>query len=138
MSNDYAAFKELHALLSAGQSRAAMASLRSLQARVIALHDEVERLHERIGDFEDILSVRRKLARRNGLLWLEANGREAGPFCPACHGAGSGLVRLRGHFGEWTCPCCTERFGNEEAEVNERGERRSGTRVLQFQPGLGS
>ena len=68
--SDYARFKEINKLLASGHPELAREELRGLQAHVIALHDEVSRLHARIGNFEELLSIPRAVTQENGLVWI--------------------------------------------------------------------
>ena len=80
--SDYARFKEINKLLASGHPELAREELRGLQAHVIALHDEVSRLHARIGNFEELLSIPRAVTQENGLVWINTKNGRQGPFCP--------------------------------------------------------
>ena len=68
--SDYARFKEINKLLASGHPELAREELRGLQAHVIALHDEVSRLHARIGNFEELLSIPRAVTQETDLSGL--------------------------------------------------------------------
>lgn len=124
---DYAQFKYIYDLLAAGRSELAREQLRGLQAHIIALHDEVARLRKRIGNFETLLSIPRKVVEDGGFIWLETDRGRQGPFCPACHDAEGGLIRLEPDVDGWTCPCCSE-------SLPRQGHEHGHARVLQFVP----
>lgn len=104
--SDYARFKEINKLLASGHPELAREGLRGLQAHVIALHDEVSRLHARIGNFEELLSIPRAVTQENGLVWINTKNGRQGPFCPHCHEAEGSLIRLTHSLNCWVCPCC--------------------------------
>lgn len=127
---DYAQFKQINDLLAAGRSEQAREQLRGLQAHIIALHDEVDRLQTRIGNFEAMLSIPRKVVEDDGLVWLETDAGRQGPFCPHCHDAEGSLIRLAARMDGWMCPCCS-------AKLPAHAPGAETTRVMQFVPAAG-
>ena len=129
---DYARFKEIDELLSTGHPDEAKARLRGLQASVIALHDEVDRLQARgkstlLNVIAEMLSLPRTLVREEGLVYVDTPSGRRGPFCPLCHDAEGSLIRLEKFAGGWWCPCC-----GAELPLHAEPVRKEPARIIQF------
>jgi RNase P subunit RPR2 len=102
----YSTFKEIHALFTRGHFEAARRMLMELQARYIALCDEVGMLKKQVQEFEDILFLAQNLITEEGQYWLRAGGIKHGPFCKSCYEYTGKLFRLESHKNVWRCPYC--------------------------------
>ena len=102
----YSTFKEIHALFTQGHFEAARRMLMELQARYIALCDEVAILKKQVQEFEDILFLSQNLVTEGEQYWLRAGGIKHGPFCKACYDYTGKLIRLESHKNVWRCPYC--------------------------------
>lgn len=108
--SDYLRFKKISELIDSGKPEQIRSHLRGLQAHFIALHDEVDRLHARIGNFEKLLSIPQKVIEENGFTWIETEQGRQGPFCPFCHEDEGSFIHLLPQGKGWTCPCCSAEF----------------------------
>jgi len=102
----YSTFKEIHALFKQGHFEAAQRILMKLQARYIALCDEVSMLKKQVQEFEDILFLSQNLVEEGEQYWLRAGAIKHGPFCKSCYEYTGKLVRLASHKNVWRCPYC--------------------------------
>jgi len=102
----YSTFKEIHALFTQGHFEAARRLLMELQARYIALCDEVNILKKQVQEFEDILFLSQNLVTEGEQYWLRAGGIKHGPFCKSCYEYTGKLIRLESHKNVWRCPYC--------------------------------
>ena len=103
---DYWRFKQISELFIQGHFEAARRMLMALQARYIALHDEVSLLKKQVQEFEDIIFLSQNLVTEGEQYWLRAGGVKHGPFCKACYEYTGKLMRLEGHKNVWRCPYC--------------------------------
>jgi hypothetical protein len=77
-----------------------------LQARYIALYDEVCVLKKQVQDFEDILFLSQNLVADGEQYWLRTGSVRHGPFCKPCYEYTGKLIRLESHKSVWRCPYC--------------------------------
>jgi len=103
---DYWKFKEIHELFFRGHFEEARRMLMELQARYIALYDEVSVLKRQIQEFEDILFLAQNLIVEGGQYWLRTGSVKHGPFCRPCYEYTGKLIRLESHKSVWRCPYC--------------------------------
>ena len=103
---DYWSFKEIHALFIQGHFEEARRILMELQARYIAMHDEVSVLKKQVQEFEDILFLSQNLVTQGEQYWLRTGGVMHGPFCKPCYEYTGKLIRLESHKSVWRCPYC--------------------------------
>ena len=103
---DYVKFKKIRELFMQGEFEAAQRMLLALQARYIALHDEVSVLQKQVQELEDIIFLSQNLNTEGGQYWLRAGGVRHGPFCKSCYEYTGKLMRLEGHKSVWRCPYC--------------------------------
>jgi len=103
---EYCTFKELHALFVQGDFEEARRILMELQARYIALSDEVSDLKRQVQEFEDILFLSQNLFVEGEQYWLRMGGIKHGPFCKPCYEYTGKLIRLEDHKNVWRCPYC--------------------------------
>ena len=103
---DYWNFKEIKALFVQGHFEEARRMLMELQARYIALYDEVGVLKKQIQEFEDILFLSHNLHLEGGQYWLRTGSVRHGPFCKPCYDYTGKLIRLESHKSVWRCPYC--------------------------------
>jgi len=89
-----------------GHFEAARRMLLALQARYIALYDEVSVLKKQVQEFEDILFLSQNLVMEGEQYWLRAGGVRHGPFCKSCYEYTGKLMRLESHKSVWRCPYC--------------------------------
>ena len=102
----YAKFKEINELFIQGHFEAARRILMELQARYIALCDEVSVLKKQIREFEDILFLSQNLMAEGEQYWLRTGSIKQGPFCKPCYEYTGKLMRLESHKNVWRCPYC--------------------------------
>ena len=103
---DYRKFKQISELFMQGHFEAARRMLMALQARYIALYDEVSVLKKQVQEFEDILFLSQNLVTEGEQYWLRAGGLQHGPFCRPCYEHTGKLIRIEGHKRVWRCPYC--------------------------------
>ena len=103
---DYWKFKEINALFMRGYFEEARRMLMELQARYIALYDEVSVLKKQVQEFEDILFLAQNLVTDEGRYWLRTGSIRHGPFCKPCYEYTGKLIRLESHKSVWRCPYC--------------------------------
>ena len=103
---DYLKFKKINALLVQGHFEEARRMLVELQARYIALSDEVSVLKKQVQEFEDILFLSHNLRTEGGQYWLWMGSIKHGPFCKPCYDYTGKLIRLESHKNVWRCPYC--------------------------------
>jgi hypothetical protein len=103
---DYWNFKEINKLFLQGHYEEARLLLMELQARYIALHDEVRVLQKQVQEFEDILFLSQNLVTEGGQYWLRMGSVSHGPFCKPCYEYTGKLIRLESHKSVWRCPYC--------------------------------
>jgi hypothetical protein len=103
---DYWKFKEIHVLFMQGHFEEARRILMELQARYIALYDEVSVLKKQVQEFEDILFLAQNLVTEAGQYWLRTGSIRHGPFCKPCYDYTGKLIRLESHKSVWRCPYC--------------------------------
>ena len=103
---DYLKFKKINALLVQGHFEEARRMLVELQARYIALSDEVSVLKKQVQEFEDILFLSHNLRMEGGQYWLQTGSVKHGPFCKPCYDYTGKLIRLESHKNVWRCPYC--------------------------------
>jgi hypothetical protein len=103
---EYWTFKEVHELFVRGYFEAAQRILMELQARYIALYDEVSVLKKQVQDFEDILFLSQNLITEGEQYWLRTGNVKHGPFCKPCYEYTGKLIRLESHKSVWRCPYC--------------------------------
>jgi hypothetical protein len=103
---DYWNFKEIKALFVQGHFEEARRMLMELQARYIALYDEVGVLKKQVQEFEDILFLSHNLRMEGGQYWLRTGSVRHGPFCKPCYDYTGKLIRLENHKSVWRCPYC--------------------------------
>jgi hypothetical protein len=103
---DYMNFKKIKALFVQGHFEEARRMLMELQARYIALYDEVGVLKKQIQEFEDILFLSHNLHLEGGQYWLRTGSVRHGPFCKPCYDYTGKLIRLESHHSVWRCPYC--------------------------------
>ena len=103
---DYWSFKEIHELFIQGRFEEARRILMELQARYIALHDEVRVLKKQVQEFEDILFLSQNLITEGEQYWLRTGSVRHGPFCKPCYEYTGKLIRLESHKSVWRCPYC--------------------------------
>lgn len=103
---DYCTFKEIHSLLMQGDCEGAQRVLMKLQARYIALYDELGVLKKQVREFEDILFLSQNLVTERGQYWLRTGDIKHGPFCKPCYEYTGKLIRLDEHKNVWRCPYC--------------------------------
>ena len=103
---DYHKFKELNEMFAQGRSREARRILMELQARYIALCDEVQVLKKQVQEFEDIFFLAQNLVAEGQHYWLKTGPLKHGPFCRPCYDYIGKLIRLDGHMANWRCPYC--------------------------------
>ena len=103
---DYLKFKEINALFAQGHFEEARRILMELQARYIALYDEVSVLKKQVQEFEDILFLANNLHTEGGQYWLRTGSIRHGPFCKPCYDYTGKLIRLESHTSVWRCPHC--------------------------------
>ena len=113
--SEYWNFKAIHELLLQGRYEQARLLLMELQARYIALHDEVRVLKQQVREFEDILFLSQNLVTEGERYWLRTGGVRHGPFCKPCYEYTGKLIRLEGHQRVWRCPYCGLLYGREQA-----------------------
>jgi sarcosine oxidase delta subunit len=113
--SEYWNFKAIHELLLQGQYEQARLLLMELQARYIALHDEVRVLKEQVQEFEDILYLSQNLVAEGEQYWLRTGGVRHGPFCKPCYEYTGKLIRLAGHKKVWRCPYCGLLYSREQS-----------------------
>ena len=111
---DYWQFKKINELFVLGRFEEARRMLMELQARYIALHDEVSILKEQVQDFEDIIFLSQNLVVEEGQYWLRAGGVRHGPFCKPCYEYAAKLIRLESHSNVWRCPYCGSLYDQEQ------------------------
>jgi predicted RNA-binding Zn-ribbon protein involved in translation (DUF1610 family) len=102
----YWSFKKISELFLRGQFKQARLLLMALQARYIALHDEVAVLKKQVRDFEDIFFLAQNLVPEGEQYWLRVGGVRHGPFCKPCYEYTGKLIRLESHASVWRCPYC--------------------------------
>ena len=103
---DYWKFKEINTLLAQGHFAEARRMLMELQARYIALYDEVSVLKKQVQELEDILFLAQNLVTDEGQYWLRTGSTRHGPFCKPCYDYTGKLIRLENHKNVWRCPYC--------------------------------
>jgi hypothetical protein len=103
---DYCTFKEIHELFIRGHFEEARRILMELQARYIALYDEVGVLKKQVQEFEDILFLAQNLITEGEQYWLRTGSLKHGPFCKPCYDYTGKLIRLESHKNVWRCPYC--------------------------------
>ena len=103
---DYWKFKEIGELFLQGRFKEARRILMELQARYIALCDEVRILRKQVQDFEDILFLSQHLIPDGEQYWLQTGSIKHGPFCKPCYEHTGKLIRLESHKSVWRCPYC--------------------------------
>ena len=103
---DYWKFKEINTLLVQGHFEEARHMLMGLQARYIALYDEVSVLKKQVQEFEDILFLSHNLRTEGGQYWLRTGSIKHGPFCKPCYDYTGKLIRLESHKSVCRCPYC--------------------------------
>ena len=103
---EYYTFKEINELVVHGQVEEARRILMEVQARYIALCDEVCMLKQQIRDFEDILFLSQNLIGEGEKYWLLGGEMRYGPFCKPCYDYSGKLMRLEAHKNVWRCPYC--------------------------------
>ncbi|MDR0466809.1 MAG: hypothetical protein LBH94_05575 [Deltaproteobacteria bacterium] len=103
---DYWNFKIINGLLLEGRNGEARRLLMELQARYIALHDEVNELKRQVREFEEILFLSQNLVAEEGQYWLQTNGLMHGPFCKPCYEYAGKLIRLESRKNVRRCPYC--------------------------------
>jgi len=103
---DYRKFKQISELFMQGHFEAARRMLMALQARYIALHDEVSVLKKQVQEFEDIIFLSQNLITEGEQYWLRAGSVRHGPFCKSCYEHTGKLIRLEAHKSVWRCPYC--------------------------------
>ena len=103
---NYWQFKEIHELFVRGQVEEARRILMELQARYIALCDEVSILQKQVQEFEDILFLSQNLVAEGDQYWLRTGSIKQGPFCKPCYEHTGKLIRLESHKSVWRCPYC--------------------------------
>ena len=103
---DYWKFKEINALLAQGHFEEARRMLMALQARYIALYDEVGVLKKQVQEFEDILFLSQNLITDEEHCWLQTGNIRHGPFCKSCYEYAGKLIRLESRKHVWRCPYC--------------------------------
>ena len=103
---DYLKFKEINALFAQGHFEEARRILMELQARYIALYDEVSVLKKQVQEFEDILFLAHNLRTEGEQYWLRTGSIKHGPFCKPCYDYTGKLIRLESHTSVWRCPYC--------------------------------
>ena len=112
---DYWKFKEIGELFLHGRFKEARRILMELQARYIALHDEVSALKKQVQEFEDILFLSRNLITEGDQYWLRTGSIKHGPFCKSCYDYNGKLIRLESHKSVWRCPYCGSLHSREAA-----------------------
>ncbi|MCL1986277.1 MAG: hypothetical protein FWG59_07510 [Betaproteobacteria bacterium] len=111
----YRTFKEIHALLIKGNFEGARRILMELQARYIALCDEVGVLKMQVQEFEDILFLSQNLITERGQYWLRMGDIKHGPFCKPCYEYTGKLIRLENHKNTWRCSYCGLLYDREQS-----------------------
>jgi hypothetical protein len=99
-------FKEVSELFIRGHCEEARRILMKLQARYIALYDEVHVLKKQVQELEDILFLSQNLTVEGEQYWLRTGSIKHGPFCKPCYEYIGKLVRLESHKSVWRCPYC--------------------------------
>jgi hypothetical protein len=110
---DYWSFKEINELFVQGHYEEARRILMELQARYIALYDEVSVLKKQIQEFEDILFLSQNLVMEGEQCWLRTGSDRHGPFCKPCYEYTGKLIRLESHTSVWRCPYCGLLYSQE-------------------------
>ena len=110
---DYYTFKKIHALFMQGHFEEARRMLMELQARYIALCDEVNVLKQQVQEFEDIIFLAQNLMTEGEQYWLRTGGVKHGPFCKPCYEYTGKLIRLENHKNVWRCPYCGLLYSRE-------------------------
>ena len=103
---EYLKFKQLRELFIQGHFEAARRLLMALQARYIALHDEISVLKQQVREFEESMLLSQNLVMDGEQYWLCAGGVRHGPFCKPCYEYAGKLIRLEGRTRAWRCPYC--------------------------------
>jgi hypothetical protein len=117
---DYRRFKEINALFMQGRVREAQRMLMELQARYIALCDEVDILKKQAREMEDIFFLSQRLVDEGGWYRLLVGGVGHGPFCKSCYDCGGVLIRLEEQGGVHRCPYCGLSAGGREGAPEMR------------------
>jgi hypothetical protein len=104
--SDYRKFKEINDLFIHGYVEEGRRLLMELQARYIALHDELNALKKQVQEFDDILFLSQNLVPEGEHYWLRTGSIRHGPFCRSCYEYTGKLIRLEGHTNVWRCPYC--------------------------------
>ncbi|MDR2695762.1 MAG: hypothetical protein LBC79_05220 [Deltaproteobacteria bacterium] len=112
---DYWKFKEISELFARGHFEEARRILMELQARYIALYDEVSVLKKQVQEFEDILFLAQNLVTEGGQYWLRTGSIRHGPFCKPCYDYTGKLIRLESRTSVWRCPYCGLLHNREHA-----------------------
>jgi hypothetical protein len=102
----YWKFKKIRELFIRGHFEAARRIVMELQARYIALHDEVGVLKKQVQEFEDILFLSQNLIVEGEQYWLRTGSIKHGPFCKPCYEYTGKLIRLESHASVWRCSYC--------------------------------
>ena len=103
---NYYIFKEINALFMQGHVEEARRMLMDLQARYLALCDEVSMLKRQVQEFEDILFLAQNFITEGEQCWLRTGSIKHGPFCKPCYEYSGKLMRLECHRTVWRCPYC--------------------------------
>jgi hypothetical protein len=128
-------FKKINELFLQGHYEEARLLLMVLQARYIALYDEVAVLKKQVQEFEDIFFLAQNLVTEGGQYWLRTGSVRHGPFCKPCYEYTGKLIRLESHKNVWRCPYCgllhsREPLFQEALAVNSPPTRRA--KILPF------
>lgn len=103
---NYRKFKEINELFMGGRVEEARRALMELQARYIALCDEVSILKKQVHEFEDIFFLAQNLFLEEQHYWLKTGSVRHGPFCRLCYDYTGKLIRLEEHKNVYRCPYC--------------------------------
>ena len=114
---NYWTFKKINELFIQGRFEEARHILMELQARYIALCDEVSVLKKQVQEFEDILFLSQNLMAEGEQYWLRTGSTKHGPFCKPCYDHTGKLIRLEGHKSVWRCSYCGLLHNRESASL---------------------
>lgn len=132
---DYCRFRDINDFFANGQPEKARHLLMEIQARCIALRDELNMLRLRLQTAEDALYLAENLFIENGFYWLKSPGRSQGPFCPRCYENEGALFRLEKIKPKLICPYCQEAYPIDiKPPRGEAPARTSAARILRFAP----
>ena len=99
-----------------GHVEEARRKLMDLQARYLALYDEVSMLKRQVQEFEDILFLSQNLISEGEQCWLRAGSAQHGPFCKPCYEYTGKLMRFERHKTVWRCSYCGLMLSREPAD----------------------